>query len=368
MDSVRDRIAEMLLTPLSWIYGAATELRNKMFDWNLLRSYRFDVPVVCVGNISVGGTGKTPHVEYIVSRLSQDFKIGVVSRGYRRKTKGFVLATSHSTPDTIGDEAYQIYRKFGRRIRLAVCESRRKGIEGLLSLYDDIDLMLLDDGFQHRYVEPSISLLLMDYTHPFYEDTLLPLGTLRESRFAINRADYVIVTKCPSMTPLAYSLMAGKLDLMSYQKLFFSKVAYDSLEPVFEEEARYTASLNALTSKDAVLLVTGIARPRSLVKYVSSFPFRTRVCHFPDHHSFGKKDLARIQASFAGMKGSRKIILTTEKDAVRMINNPYFPHQLKPFCFYLPIRVDMMEGGSHGEFIEALRADISSQIRKNKDK
>lgn len=365
MDSVKDKIIEYMLTPLSWLYGAGVEVRNKLFDWKLLPSEKFDVPVVCVGNIAVGGTGKTPHVEYLVSRLCHDYKIGVVSRGYRRKTKGFVMATSYSTPETIGDEPYQMYRKFGRKIRLAVCENRRKGIRELLKLDDSINLILLDDGFQHRYVEPAISILLMDYKHPVFEDSLLPLGRLRENKYAINRADYVIVTKCPEMTPLAYSLMAGKLDLMTYQKLYFSQVNYENLEPVFEEEARYSASIQSLTHKDSVLLVSGIAQPRSLVKYLSSFPFKLKICHFPDHHTFSQKDLDKIQEMYRKMKGARKIILTTEKDAVRMIHNPYFPVQLKPFCFYLPISISMSGGQQQESLVESLKDSIRNYTKKS---
>jgi len=366
MESVKDKILKCLLTPLSWLYGAGVEVRNKFFDWKILPSENFDVPVICVGNIAVGGTGKTPHVEYLISHLYRDYNIGVVSRGYKRSTRGFVLANPYSTPDTIGDEPYQIYSKYGRKIRLAVCENRRKGIKTLLDIDRNINLLILDDGFQHRYVNPSISIVLMDYKHPVYEDSLLPLGRLREQKYSLNRADYVLVTKCPELTPLAYSLITGELDLMSYQNLFFSGVEYQEVAPVFEDESRYSVSLTGLTSRDSVLLVTGIAWPRGLVKYLAKFPFRLKICHFPDHHSFTRKDLERMENMYREMKGARKIILTTEKDAVRMIHNPYFPVKLKPFCFYLPIKVSINGPDSEEKFFDTLKESIR-QYRKKVD-
>lgn len=359
MSSTKDKVLTYLLTPLSWIYNGVMEVRNKFFDWRILPSVEFDVPVISVGNIAVGGTGKTPHVEYLISRLSHDFTIGVVSRGYKRETKGFVLASPHSTPRTIGDEPYQIYKKFGRRIKLAVCESRRKGIAGLLKVYPEINLILLDDAFQHRYVTPAISILLTDYSRPLFEDKLLPLGRLRENTTALNRADVVVVTKCPyDMTPIEARLFSKKLDLMSFQHLYFSRIKYMELQPVFEEEARYSVNLDMLGGKDSVLLVSGVCRPRSIVTRLMKYSFRLRVSHFPDHHFFTRKDLEKISRQFEAMKGIRKIIVTTEKDAVRMADNPYFPAELKPFCFYLPIETEMWDSSSEEDFLNHLRGLI----------
>lgn len=338
-----DKLITYALKPLSFIYRAVTDLRNLLYDKGVLKTHEFRIPVICVGNLSVGGTGKTPLVEYIVSRLMGKCHIGIVSRGYKRHTKGFVLANSKSSPETIGDEPYQMHSKFGKQVRVAVCEDRVKGIRKLAELDRKIDLIILDDAFQHRKVRPDISIMLMDYNKPVYEDDVLPLGTLREHRAGMNRADIVMVTKCPSgLQPLDYGMFNKCLELMKYQQLFFSKIKYDELKNVFPEENIYSADLSSLNNSDTVLLVTGIANPRSLIRYCSRFNFRLRIMHFPDHHNFTKSDFDKIKSKFKSLKGNRKIILTTEKDASRMLFNPYFPYELRKFCFYQPIRVDMI--------------------------
>lgn len=356
-----DKILPYILTPLSWVYGLITWVRNKLFDWGILRQVEFDVPVVGIGNITVGGTGKTPHTEYIISQLCGQNKVAVLSRGYKRKTKGFIVANSKSTPATIGDEPWQIYNKFGRRIKVAVCENRRQGISELLSLYPDLELILLDDSFQHRWVKPKVSILLMEYSRPVYKDHLLPLGRLRESAHEINRADKVIVTKCPeSLNPIDYRIVTKDLDLMKFQKIYFSRYVYEELRPVFAEDAKFAANLNMLTNKDAVFLLTGIAHPRYFVLHFKNYPFKIKVEHFPDHHNFSRKDIAKIERHFREMKGQRKLIITTEKDAVRLVHDPYFPPELKPFVFYQPIRVEMLTGpyGHDNDLIQDLRKEL----------
>lgn len=335
-------------------------VRNWMFESKLLKSVEFDIPVIGVGNLTVGGSGKTPHVEYIVNHLSLDYKVAVLSRGYKRKTKGFVLANAKSTPSSIGDEPYQIYQKFHGRVIVASCESRKKGIEKLLQLFPDLDVIVLDDSFQHRWVKPKISILLTDYSRPFYEDRLLPLGRLREGVLQANRADMVIVTKCPENSqPIDFRIKNNELNLMSFQKLFFSKYDYGNLRPVFSDDAPYTVSLHELTSRDAVMLLTGIARPRYFVRFFRQFPFHVKVDHYPDHHDFTKRDIEDIEKKFKELGGERKIIVTTEKDAVRLMHNPYFPKELKPFTFYLPISVRMVRGVHDHDLIEEIKTQIS---------
>lgn len=348
-----------LLTPLSWIYGIVTGVRNWMFDSRIIKEEEFDIPIIGVGNLTVGGTGKTPHVEYIVSRLAADCKVAVLSRGYKRKTKGFVLANSNSTPEQIGDEPFQIFHKYGMKAKVAVCENRRKGIEELRRLFPDLDVIVLDDSFQHRWVKPRVSVLLTDYSRPFYKDKLLPLGRLRESRVQVNRADMVVVTKCPEdLLPINFRIMAKDLDLMKFQKLFFSRYEYGSLQPVFPDDAPYHASLGQLDSGDGVLLLTGIAHPRYFVRHFRNYPFKTKVDHFPDHHDFSRADIESIAKRYESLPGSRKIIVTTEKDAVRLMFNPYFPQSLKPFTFYLPVTVKMINGIDDTDFIQSLRSAI----------
>lgn len=334
-------------------------VRNWLFESKLLKSKEYDIPVVGVGNITVGGTGKTPHVEYIVSHLCHDFKVAVLSRGYKRKTKGFVLANSKSTPNSIGDESYQIYQKFGSKVIVAVCESRRHGIEELTRLFPDLQLIVLDDSFQHRWVKPKISILLTDYARPIYKDKVLPLGRLRESPRQVNRADMVIVTKCPDdVMPIDFRIALKDLDLMKFQKLFFSRYEYGSLKPVFVEEARYDVSLAALSGEDSVLLLTGIAHPRYFVRYFRNYPFRVKVNHFPDHHNFTRKDIEDIKKKFDDMPGMHKIMITTEKDAVRLMHNPYFPKELKPFIFYLPVNVKMLKVIDDRDLLEEIKKEI----------
>lgn len=362
MRSTKDKIITGLLTPLSWLYGAVVGVRNWMFESKFLKSVEYDIPIIGVGNLTVGGTGKTPHVEYIVDQLRLDYNVAVLSRGYKRKTKGFVLANSNSTPASIGDEPYQIYKKFHGRVIVASCENRRVGIEQLTTLFPELDVIVLDDSFQHRWVKPKVSILLTDYSRPFYNDKLLPLGRLRESARQANRADMVIVTKCPDdLQPIGFRLASKYLDLMKFQKLFFSRYEYDRIRPVFEEDAKYTVDLYELSREDSVMLLTGIANPRYFVRYSRQYPFKVKVDHYPDHHDFTKKDIMDIEKKFKSMPGKRKIIMTTEKDAVRLMNNPYFPKNLKPFTFFLPIRVRMVKGVDDHELIEELKNQINKK-------
>ena len=331
--------------PLSWIYGGVMWVRNKLFDLHILPETEYEVPVVGIANLAVGGTGKTPHTEYVVGRLCGSFNIAVLSRGYKRKTRGFILANSKSTPDLIGDEPWQIYNKFGMRAKVAVCESRRKGISELLKIFPDLDLIVLDDSFQHRWVKPRISILLMEYGRPAYKDRLLPLGRLRESHHEINRADKVIITKCPdSLSPIDFRIVIKELDLMKFQKLYFSRYHYGTLKPVFRDEARFSVNLSSFTQRDSLFLLTGIAHPHYFVRHYKQYPCVKKVEHFPDHHDFSRRDIQRITDKFNSIKGERKIIVTTEKDAVRLVHNPYFPDSLKPYTFYQPIEVEFLSG------------------------
>lgn len=329
-----------MLLPLSKIYGFAVGVRNLMFKWHILKQREFPVPVVVVGNISAGGTGKTPHTEYVIDLLRYKYHIGMLSRGYKRKTKGFVLATSRSTPLDIGDEPYQIYQKFGRDISVAVCEDRCTGIEELLRLDPRINLIVLDDAFQHRYVKPTVSIVLTEFNNPVFFDKLLPLGRLREPAKAIYRADMVVVTKCPpQLKAIEYRIFKNNLKLFPYQKLFFSRFNYTSLRPLFSDIRKDAPHMSWLGPDDTVLVLSGIANPKPLVRYLKGFKASIKVKVFPDHHNFNRKDLDAITKRFNELEGKQKIIVTTEKDAVRLINNPYFPHQLKPYIFYQPVDV-----------------------------
>ncbi len=329
-----------MLLPLSKLYGFGVGVRNLMFKWHILKQREFPVPVVVVGNIGVGGTGKTPHTEYIIDLLRYKYRIGMLSRGYKRQTKGFVLATRRSTPLDIGDEPYQIYQKYGEDITVAVCEDRCAGIDEMLRLDPKINLVILDDAFQHRYVKPTIAIVLTEFNNPVFYDKLLPLGRLREPVKAIYRADMVIVTKCPEqLKGIEYRIFKNNLRLFPFQKLFFSRYRYTPLKPVFPDSQSDTLCLNWLTEKDTVMVLSGIANPKPLIRHLKAFRAKVKVKHYPDHHNFSRKDLDSILQRFNELDGDRKYIITTEKDAVRLSNNPYFPHELKKNIFYQPIEV-----------------------------
>lgn len=359
-------ISNFILLPMSKLYGLGVGVRNIMFKWHILKQRKFDVPVIVIGNIAAGGTGKTPHTEYVINLLKYNYHIGMISRGYKRNTKGFVLATSRSTPLDIGDEPYQIFQKFGREVSVAVCENRCEGIEELLRIDPEINLIVLDDAFQHRYVKPTVSIVLTEFNRPIFMDRLLPLGRLRESPKSIYRADFVVVTKCPDrIKPLEYRIFDNNLELYPYQKLFFSRYTYPALKPVFPEQAINIPTLQWMDHNDAVLIVSGIANPRPLVKMVKRNPAKVKVKVFPDHHNFTRKDLQEIDRRFKEIEAEHKIILTTEKDAVRLANNPYFPQHLKSVIFYQPIVVEF-DNVRPDSFDYELKKMISGKIQSRK--
>lgn len=352
----------MILTPCSYIYRAIVEVRNFMFNAGILKQREFDVPVVVVGNLAVGGTGKTPHTEYIVSRLCMHYKMAVLSRGYKRKTKGFVHASKNLTSYDIGDEPYQIYRKYGSYVDVAVCESRVKGIETLLEINPDINLFVLDDAFQHRYVKPKVAIVLTDFRKLPCDDSMLPLGELREPERGLTRADIVVVTKCPAdMKPIDVNVVKKKLNLAKWQKVLFSTYRYKDLQPVFVGENTYQPDLNWLNKNDTILVVTGIANPVPMVKYLKQYQAKVKVIHFNDHHDFSREDLAFIEKTFERLPGDRKFIVTTEKDAVRLMNNAYLSHSLRKLLYYLPIEVEFVNGASDDDFINIITQKITAK-------
>ena len=339
----REKIYKSVLGPVAWLYGTGVNVRNRLFDWKILKEQSYEVPVVCVGNLTVGGTGKTPLVEYIVENLCQEFNIAVLSRGYKRMTKGFVLANEILSPRDIGDEPYQIYRKFGRLITLAVCEDRRRGIAELLNVNPQINLILLDDAFQHRYVKPKVSVVLADYNRPIFNDQMLPIGNLREPWRNVLRSDIVVVTKCPSdIKDIDFRIWKKGLDLYPEQSLLFSEIQYANPLPIFPIQFQQLSTLRDLHETDSVLAVTGIAQPRTFVRYLRQWRANVQVLRYDDHHYFSRSDFDYIKKRFDEMKGRRKFIITTEKDSVRILNNPYFPTALRTAIYYVPIKVHFL--------------------------
>lgn len=354
--TLRTIISNLILLPCSKIYGAGVYVRNKFFDWGIFKQHEFDVPVIVVGNLTVGGTGKTPHVEHIVESMRHSHHVAVLSRGYKRHTKGFVLANPRSTPRDIGDEAFQIYHKFNGEVVMAVCEERVKGIEELLRIDPAINLIVLDDAFQHRYVKPKLAILITEYGRPVYEDKLLPYGRLREPVRSMHRADVVVTTKCPDdIKQIDYRLVSKNLDLYPYQELFFSRYQYQNLVPLFPDAVRSVPYLDWMSKNDTILAIAGIGNPRPFIRHLKSFLPRVKVNVFPDHHNYTRKDIELIKTRYNSMKGENRIIITTEKDAVRLICNPYFPHELKAVTYYLPIKVEFINRSSNDDFANTIR-------------
>lgn len=347
--SKRSLLSKIVLLPCSKVYGAITYTRNKLFDLKVLKQTEFPIPIVCVGNLAVGGTGKTPLVEYIANAFRTRRNVAILSRGYRRHTKGFIMAGKTSTPRDIGDEAYQIYHKFGGHVTVAVCEDRVAGINELIRLNPAINMVILDDGFQHRYVKPTVSIVVSEYAHPISQDSMLPYGRLREPARGINRADIVVVSKCPDkMRPMDYRLVVKDLDLFPSQHLYFSHFEYLPLQPVFPEIAVTVPVAEYLAPTDSILAVAGIGNPRPFVKRIKSYGAKVKVDIFPDHHNYSRHDTEHILERFKSLKGKQRIIITTEKDAVRLAANPYFPYELKAHTFFLPVEVrfDAFENGA----------------------
>lgn len=355
------------LLPLSWIYGLGVGIRNKLFDWKILPVEEFSVPVISIGNVSVGGTGKTPHTEYLIKLLKKKYKIAVLSRGYKRKTKDFILADSKSTAKSIGDEPYQMYRKFPD-ITVAVDSNRRRGIRKLLDQASEKrpQIIFLDDAYQHRYVKPSLSILLTDYNRLFYDDILLPAGRLREPWENNYRANIIICTKCPQdLKPIDYRVISKNMNLYPYQELFFSCFQYKSLLPVFPNSSSIKKESIERLKKEgySFLLVTGLANPEELTNYVKEFTKDLHTLTYSDHHNFDQKDIRAIENTFISIKNNKKIIITSEKDAVRLLNDKNISPKIKSHFFYIPIEV-IFQLNQENIFIDKIEAHVKN-FRRN---
>ncbi|MEG1544824.1 MAG: tetraacyldisaccharide 4'-kinase [Tannerellaceae bacterium] len=328
------------LTPFSLLYSFGVRLRNQLFDWGILPCEQFPIPLISIGNLAVGGTGKTPHAEFIIQLLRGQYRLAVLSRGYKRKTSGFVLAGEQSTSLEIGDEPFQMKKKFPE-VLVAVDANRRSGIHRLLALPEGErpEVILLDDAFQHRYVMPSLSVVLTDYHRLFYSDRLLPAGQLREPYHGIHRADVVVVTKCDAeLKPIDFRIIEENMKLLAHQQLFFTRIVYGELTPVFSSTTP-VRKLNDLRKEDELLLVAGIASPVHFIEEARKYSDKVTPLVFSDHHTFSKHDIKRIKAVFDKMTSPNKIILVTEKDAARLLVNHYLPEEWKRVLYYLPITV-----------------------------
>ena len=349
------------LYPASWIYGAGVWLRNKLFDWGYLKERSFDLPVICVGNITVGGTGKTPHTEYLIKLLQKSRQVAVLSRGYKRKSSGFVLAEEGTPVHWIGDEPFQMKQKFPG-IHMAVDADRCHGIEQLCkrSVTPNTEVILLDDAFQHRHVKAGLNILLVDYNRMITEDTLLPAGRMREHESGKFRAQVVIITKCPhDMKPMDYNILTKQMDLFAYQKLYFTTLSYGKLHPLFNGGKEYP--VKSIHPNVHILLVTGIATPQKLETDLHNHvnnPVHTLA--YADHHNFTDEDMLEIERQFSRLPEGKRMIITTEKDAVRMESHPSLPETIKPYIYVLPIEITFLQDQQ-----ESFNQIILDYVRKN---
>lgn len=335
------KINEWLL-PLSWIYGWGVRLRNCMFDMGLLKSRAFDIPVISVGNITVGGSGKTPHVEYLINLLRDRVKVAVLSRGYKRKSRGYVLAGSGTQMPDVGDEPFQMACKFPD-VHVAVDHSRCHGIDRLTQDEQtrDTDVILLDDAYQHRYVKPGINILLVDYHRLIIYDKLLPAGRLREPQSGKSRADIIIVTKCPAnLSPMEYRVITKAMNPYPYQRLYFTMLEYEPLKAVY---GGGTMPLESLGGGMNILLLTGIASPRQMILDLGRYSQNITPLTFADHHQFSQTDIRRLNEAFSEMKEPR-IIITTEKDNSRLAGMEGLSEEVRRSLYVLPVRVKFLSG------------------------
>ncbi len=337
----------LLLLPFSWIYGFFVVLRNKLFDLGLLRAESFGIPVITVGNLSVGGTGKSPLVMHLASHLAVDFRIAVLSRGYGRRTKGFVLADSQATAVSIGDEPLQYYRQL-TDVKVAVCEKRAEGIRNLLHLFPDINLIILDDAYQHRYVKPRLNVLVTTFQQPYYQDALLPAGRLREPVSGACRADIIIVTKCPELLSAEQqNNIRQKVRPVSHQQLYFSYIRYRDLR---HRKTGAVIASDTLKGKH-ILLVCGIARPEPLNEYLTSCGAIIESMYFADHHDFSSGDALAMVKKYQQSKAV--LMVTTGKDAMRL-EQPELQHHLDRMEVYI---MDIAPGfsGANGDPADHIR-------------
>lgn len=304
-------LVRILLYPLALVYGAVVWMRNRLYDSGFYSSIEFSVPVISVGNLSVGGTGKTPHIEYLVRLLQYQFKTATMSRGYKRRTQGFLLADAETNALRIGDEPMQYHMKFPE-LTVSVAEERMTGIPRLLQQRPSVEVVLLDDAFQHRSVKAGVNILITDYAKPFYKDRILPAGTLRENRPAYKRADVIIVSKCPeNLTEAAAQEMIKQINPFPHQQVFFTKIFYETPHDIL------TGEKVSLQGK-SVVLVCCIAKPEPLIARVEQTAKEVHVLSYPDHHYFFKKDMEEIKETYDNWNATDKIIVTTEKDATRL--------------------------------------------------
>jgi tetraacyldisaccharide 4'-kinase len=352
------------LFPFAILYGFIVWIRNRMFDYGMLQSHDYRIPIIGVGNITVGGTGKTPHVEYLIRLLNKTHSVAVISRGYKRETSGIIEASEQSTGKQIGDEPKQIKQKFPEA-SVIVSASRVKAINKIIAgqIGNNPDVVILDDAFQHRHVKPGLSILLIDYNRPIYEDNMLPYGNLRESAAEKNRADIVIVTKSPiDLKPIERRIISKNLNLYPYQILLFSYLHYGELAPLYNAIGDITLEECKLNNF-SVLLLTGIANPAPLKNHIANYCSDVLELQYPDHFRYGEKDIIKIKSVYDKMEAQNKIIITTEKDAVRLKDVKNMEDKMLPL-FYIPIEIAFLDNSAE-EFDKKIKSFVHTNRKQD---
>jgi len=347
----------IILFPVSVLYGFVTYVRNKLFDWKMLHSVSFQLPIISIGNLNTGGTGKTPHVEYLIRVLKTNYKIAILSRGYKRRSKGFILADQNSSHEKLGDEPYQMKIKFND-IDVAVDKKRVHGVDRLDNQIKGLDVVLLDDAFQHRWIKPGLSVLLTDFYDLYCNDNMLPSGTLREYRSGVKRADIIVVTKSPKvLSPITRKRVTDLITPGNHQSLYFSYIKHGRLSPIPGVDYIPKKTLKF----SSILLVAGIANPYPLKIYLTDRCRTLEKIYFPDHHKFTTNDIARIKRTFDRILTRDKVIVTTEKDMIRFMQ-PNLIAMIKhlPIC-YLPMEIKI-----HKEDRKAFEQQMLNYVKNHR--
>ncbi|MEI7663917.1 MAG: tetraacyldisaccharide 4'-kinase [Bacteroidota bacterium] len=349
------KLLQVILYPVAWCYGLTMMIRNWLFDLHILPSKKFGIPVISIGNLTYGGTGKTPHIEYLIRLLSPSNKVATLSRGYGRKSNGFILASGQPDVKSVGDEPLQYFSKF-KEVVVAVDEQRKRGIQLLLAKFPGLRAILLDDAFQHRHVKPGLSILLTDYHRLYPEDFILPSGTLREFRCGARRANIIVVTKTPRVfSPITRRRIIEDLRPANHQQVFFSYIKYLDPVPVFESQFPEFPPKVSI-----ILLFTGIADDYPLREHLNRMCRELVVVKFADHHAFNLRDIEGLIKKFIDLPSRKKVMITTEKDVMRL-KTPELSTNLKNLpLFYVPMEIDF-----HGTDKDNFDKEILSYVDKN---
>ncbi len=346
------KILRFLLYPFAALYNLATTIRNYLYDIGHKPSFHFDTPVITIGNLNVGGSGKTPMVEYLISLLKDDFKVATLSRGYKRETRGYRTASESDSVRNIGDEPMQLYRKFGKEINVVVGEDRVFAIPNILHEFPDTNVIILDDALQHRSVQPKLSIMVTEYSRPFYKDFVLPFGRLREARRGARRSDIVVVTKCETRIPDDQRKLVTR-EIQRYagsKPVFFSSIQYGDVRPIGKQTD---------LSRD-IILVSGIAKADSLKQFCHSRYNVVKHFDFGDHHRYTQGDLEAVESFCKSVTGPVSII-TTEKDMVKIVEPAFKPYLERRPWFYIPIQQVFVEDGL--KFDKLVRAALEADVK-----